>query len=135
MLDVQSSFMSWLRQSYISPAVAVFFLLFTAADLITPHLCSEELGLPSFGSLSSINSILDRTDQIAMSIADADSHQEESPAPTQSNEDCFCCCSHILPEVHFAVEGMLLEPLDTDPAISSLPTGSPDRPYHPPRLS
>jgi hypothetical protein len=127
--------MNWLRQSYISRAVAIFFLLFTAADLMTPHLCSEELGLSSLSDLRLAGSINSQTENIATSIADANSHQEESSAPEQAHEDCFCCCSHILPEIHFVVAGVLLERLEADAAISSLPTGPPHKPYHPPRLS
>lgn len=127
--------MSKVRQSYISRGIAIFFLLFTVVDLATPHLCGEEMGLPLSSVGSSISSAVDSARTATLSIAAHDSNQEESSAPTQADEDCFCCCSHILPGLHFVVEGVLLETINTDQIISSLPTGPPDKHYHPPRLS
>ena len=127
--------MDRLRQSYLSRAIALFFFFFTVADLATPHLCGEEMGLPISPVGSSISSAVDPASNATTSIAAADSHQEEPSAPMQADEDCFCCCSHILPSIHFVVEGILSESLSTDLAISSLPNGLPDKHYHPPRLS
>jgi hypothetical protein len=125
--------MRWIRQSYLSRGIAIFFFVFTVADLANPHLCAEEMGLSSLPV--SAASEIENTVAVFAARAGSHSHQEESPAPQQADEDCFCCCSHILPSLQFVVEGLLLEPVDTDSTISSLPTGPPHKLYRPPRLS
>lgn len=127
--------MNRIGQTYISRVIAIFFLLFTVVDLATPHLCAEEMGLQSVAFAMAIGSTAEITINAARSEASSDSHRNESPVPIQGNEDCFCCCSHILPSKSFVVAGILLEPFDIDPLRAFLPTGSPDRHYHPPRLS
>lgn len=127
--------MNRLRQSYLSRGIAIFFFLFTVVDLATPHLCAEEMGLPFSPVGNSVRSAVDPTSTDTPSITARDSHQEESPAPVPADEDCFCCCSHILPGLHFVVDGILFETINTDQIVSFLPTGPPGKPYHPPRLS
>jgi hypothetical protein len=122
-----------MRQSYLCRGIAIFFFVFTVADLANPHLCAEEMGLSSLP----VSAVPEKDNTVVISAARAvsHSHHKESPAPEPADEDCFCCCSHILPSLHFVVESMLLEPVDTDAMISSLPTGPPHKPYRPPRLS
>ena len=122
------------RPSYIFRGIAVFFLLFTVADLSTPHLCSEELegfALPT----ASFTAQDATTEHSAIAMASSEHQENQSSNPESENEDCFCCCSHIIPSVHFAVESVLLKPAISEPTISSLPTTPPQKPFHPPRLS
>lgn len=91
--------------------------------------------MPSMALNTTVGSPVDPTIKIGISVDSSDSHQNESPAPIQGDEDCFCCCSHILPGLHFVVAGIVSETLEADPTISSLPTGPPHTLYHPPRLS
>ena len=120
---------------YIFRGVAIFFLLFTLADLANPHFCSEEmegLPLPTKGE-ARMNTDSDR--KVAPAATDDSQHREESPEPGSDNEDCFCCCSHIIPAIHFTVSGADLKTPSTDLFNSSLPTSPPQSRYHPPRLS
>lgn len=58
-----------------------------------------------------------------------DSH--ESPI----DEDCFCCCSHVIPSQHVNVAAINSPPQPDDPAITSLPLPPPHGAFHPPRIS
>jgi hypothetical protein len=118
-------------QIHLNRAVAVFFVLFTFADLSIPQLCSEEFGLQSLPGGSAPANLGDEA-----GTTDRDrSHQEQSEESNHSDEDCFCCCSHIVPGSHFSVDISELTSPETNPGDDSLPTSPPNAPYHPPRIS
>ena len=126
--------MSPVRQNYLTRGVAVFFVLFAFADLLVPQLCSEELGgrsLPSSSATSSSNN----SDELSLSVASDRSQQEQSKDSKHSDEDCFCCCSHIVPSSHFTVALLELNSIVINPPDHFLPTSPPNTPFHPPRLS
>ena len=127
--------MNRVRQSYITRGLAIFFLLYASADLTTPHLCAEEMGLQPFPATGIVSRNLECLEGSAISEASADPGQEQSSAPAEAEEDCFCCCAHILPGLHFIVEGILSDPVISDTAIISLPTRPPDEHYRPPRFA
>ena len=129
-----------MRMVYIYKAVAMCFLLFTAADIINPHFCSEELGSFSLPAVSEMNHayvadnpVID--DIIAITATDAGPQHEQSPEPTSEKEDCFCCCSHIVPGIHFSVDQTYFESPATASVNMSIPTPLLQGPFHPPRLS
>jgi len=70
-------------------AAAVFLLLFTAADLAYPAMCSED------GSGSTFSA-----GQVPLSIA---APRESSDSSTAHVDDCFCCCGHVLAGVLFHI--------------------------------
>lgn len=126
--------MSLVKQSYLGRAVALFFILFAFADLSVPQLCCEELGgssLPS-ASLASSNN---QSDELSLSLASGRPQQNPSKNTEESDEDCFCCCSHIVPGSHFNVALLEMKSAVTNPADNFLPTSPPDAQFHPPRLS
>ncbi len=119
--------------------VAIFFLLHTGADLFLPqYFCSGEMGglpassrvLASTGADSNlftrdVSSRLDNTDEV--------------PSPDREvphEEDCFCCCAHVLPCTGFvnAVVSDLRSP-QLPSAERLVPSPQLRGPYHPPRLS
>lgn len=115
--------------------LAIFFMLFTMADLINPHLCSEELEssyLPeSLLARADIYNVNDATMTAGHSRSQEDSHSDSG----FEMEDCFCCCSHILPSFAFTVDSIYLNALASDREITRLPIPPPQSPFHPPRLS
>ena len=126
--------MSLVKESYLGRGVALFFILFTFTDLSVPQLCREELGghaLPS-ASLASSNN---QSDELSLSVASRQPQQQQSESSEHAYEDCFCCCSHIVPGSHFRVALLELKSPVTNPADLFLPTSPPDTPFHPPRLS
>ena len=70
--------------------VAIFFLLWTLTDLSVPQLCLADFDAPA--TLAGASK--DQTDLHASSQPNGN-----GPAniPFQQDDDCFCCCSHVLP--------------------------------------
>ena len=48
-------------------------------------------------------------------------------------DDCFCCCSHIVPRPHFELSAGLLSSLADLALLEGQPDGSVPTLYHPPR--
>lgn len=126
--------MSLVRQDYLNRGVALFFILFTFADLLIPQLCRGELGGRSLPSASA-TSASKYSDKSSLSIPIGQPQEEQSKNSEHSDEDCFCCCSHIVPGSHFSVALVELKSPVTNLADHSLPTSLPNIPFHPPRLS
>ena len=114
--------------------VAIVFLLFTCADLTSPEVCAEELlGYPPH----LIAAAADRSEhatELALEMADGALPAHGDSEPGHSDEDCFCCCAHLLLSPHYIV------PLDApglEPALAlefRLPTSAPPACYRPPRI-
>ncbi len=66
--------------------LAVLLLLWTAVDLSIPAVCRAE------GTAQST--------EIRM-VVQAQTNDMSNPAGYQADDDCFCCCSHIMPAAHF----------------------------------
>ncbi|HEX9002447.1 MAG TPA: hypothetical protein VGB07_21250 [Blastocatellia bacterium] len=82
-----------LRPNRVYRGIAVFFLLFTLADLTFSGFCCDE-----FTDLGPSAQTLSLTD--TMTLVDAGERNQRSEPQSQSGaleEDCFCCCIHILP--------------------------------------
>lgn len=134
-----------LRQSLMRPgrlhrAVAIFFLIFTftdlvVADMLAPQLCSEAAaGLP-LGVANIDEPEITSTKETGCSVS-SERHSSERPAePSDFDEDCFCCCSHIIPSVCISVAVLNSSPQPSDPTITSLPSSPLRDTFHPPRLS
>ena len=127
-----------MRQGHTHRLIAFLVLLFASAeisaDTISPGLCCEEFcGLAgSYTPYVAVADIsLDGADKIS---AAADSTHEDSSSPAPAEEECFCCCTHILPSLHFAVAEPDAEPLTSELANTFLPIAPPQSAYHPPRL-
>jgi hypothetical protein len=128
-----------MRQGRLYRWFAVLFLLFASAeilvDVISPGICCEELSgfvsscAPGAADPAQAPDGLDK-----ISAVDNSTHGEpSSPFPTE--EECFCCCAHILPSLHFEVADLDVESLTSDLANTILPIAPPQSAYHPPRLS
>jgi hypothetical protein len=118
--------MSWAR------ALALFFLLFTAADILLPqYFCPDEWRpLP-----------LAVQQALAGQPADLSTLPPDAPTPEDSRpheEDCFCCCAHVLPPalLSAAASPNFLSPA---PKIitrkATFPTAPHQPVYHPPRFA
>jgi hypothetical protein len=123
-----------LRQSYLSRGVALFFILFTFVDLSMPEFCSEELGGRSLPMANSTASFYD-SHELSLSPASDHSERNKTGNSEHADEDCFCCCAHIVPGKRFKVDVVELDSFLSETADISLPTSPPDTPFHPPRLA
>ncbi len=113
--------------------IAILFLVYTGADLTVPGFCAEEMGMPKFAQTPSSTGVFSDNAFVAGA---GESRQDPPSEPRHSDEDCFCCCTHVLP-------GDATAPVDV-PELTSLfaPLGIIDvaspplkGPYHPPRFA
>ena len=115
----------------------MLFLLHSAVDMLFPQLCNDE---EFFGASFSSRWLRSSNDSEAVNAYAVDSSGEvpddQRSDPQHRDEDCFCCCTHVMPSSVFA------SPDDAELVISSsplarifIPSAPSDNPYHPPRLA
>lgn len=100
--------------------VAIVLLLWTVTDIAAPGLCASE-------------TVLIPDAQLVLTSARHSASHRSTGTLYVSDDDCFCCCSHIVPSPHFV---MALTP-QVAPAEVTVAWVRLDRPptslYHPPR--
>jgi len=120
-------------------AVAVFFLLFTGADILMPqYFCDDEIGgisLPASAATLTAQEHAGDRDFSTVAVS-GDSHSRPPSDTTPHEEDCFCCCAHVLPSLPFAstetfevrqpMAAFVNDPLPSPPIRGT---------YHPPRIA
>ena len=112
----------------------MLFLLHSGVDMLFPQLCNEE---ESFGGSFStwLVPANDSKQRQALAVDGSSGFPDDQrPNPQHRDEDCFCCCTHVMPSAVFA------SPEDAELAISNntvarifIPLAPTDNPYHPPR--
>ena len=125
------------RCKRLTRAVAIFFLLHAGADLALPqYLCAEDFG--GRAAASSTDSIKPaQNEQIASAFDKSDSIPSETPSEQLPHEeDCFCCCAHVLPSADLArIELNELRPTQLVSKTDSLPSPPAREMYRPPRIA
>jgi hypothetical protein len=130
----------YLRRGMAVLLLAIAFFDLAIIDIISPQICYDEFS--TIAGAAPAQNVAETFDQDAAvevaigvrnSLPQQDSHSESSPASTE--EDCFCCCSHILP--CFSVDCITpnTTPRVNIPLIASLPTPPPQDTFHPPRMA
>jgi hypothetical protein len=127
------------RHGRLIRAVSIFFLLFTVADIALPqYFCGgEEVGGLPLGSVAtSPSEAADPGTEHSAVPAPEDSLPGQVPNEVPHEEDCFCCCAHVLPSMAFnaSAAGELKTaqpPLEQE----SLPSPPLSLQYHPPRFA
>lgn len=122
------------RHARLVRAVAVFFVLFTLCDIALPqYFCGggEEVGgLPLH--LSATAEAGDRSDGFAPEAPSPEQGSEQAP----HEEDCFCCCAHVLAGLAITpVASAELRSQQPPLELSSLPSPTLPLQYHPPRIA
>ena len=125
------------RQSQLLRVIAMLFLLHSGVDMLFPQLCNEEE--PFGGNFSStwLASTNEGEPGNALAIHDSKGFPgDQRSDPQHTDEDCFCCCTHVMPSPVFA------SPDDAELVVSRstvarvfIPSAPSDNPYHPPRLA
>lgn len=126
------------RHGRVVRGLAVFFLLFTSADIALPqYFCEEEVGgIPLSRALPADATERDLVASVSSVSSSKDSRPEAPDREAPHEEDCFCCCAHVLP-------GLILSSVGASDASSSadlLPSDSLPSPplrgtYRPPRFA
>ena len=117
--------------------IALMFLIYTAMYLASPGLCrGESLGDGRLGSVAVARATRLSSARIAR-VEAADNQPTNEPAEQPSDDDdCFCCCSHVIPGT--VVAGVDVSDLRSPtPLLESLLVPSPPlaRTFHPPRFA
>jgi hypothetical protein len=132
---------SLLRLDRLRRGIAIFLLAFASFDMAVvdvffPQICGDEQTLPSLNT--SVEAPYTMIEKAAAELASMRGHSSQTGQDSHqslADEDCFCCCSHIIPSPHINVVALDCLPQLDDPAITSLPLPHPHGPFHPPRLS
>lgn len=119
--------------------IALLFLIHAAIDLASPELCRGETleddcqGLIAVATLQRIGNASSPVASIAAS--DQQNTNEPSEQPS-GDDDCFCCCSHVLPgAVIAAVAGTDIRSPVTSLECLSAPSPPLARAFRPPRFA
>lgn len=125
-----------LSKGRLVPVVALLFLFHTGVDLLFPQLCSEEpVSIAVNQSLPvSKNAINGETSaQFAKSLPNDSGEDRRSDPPR--DEDCFCCCTHVMPSPGFVnPESAELKLPNNSTKNALIPSAPLNTPYHPPRF-
>ena len=121
-----------LRRGMAIFLLAMAFFDMAIVDLFFPQFCGDD-------QVSLLGTVpIESTEKVADEFAatgNRDSQPVQDSRQSTTDEDCFCCCSHIIPSPHVSVATLNCTPQPVDPAIASLPSPPPRGPFHPPRLS
>jgi len=126
-----------MKQGRLRCGIAVFLLAFAYFDVAIigvffPQLCGDEQASVSFAS--PVKSTKKNADGL-MAISNHGSQPSQDLSPPTIDEDCFCCCSHIIPGVCIDVAVLNGSSQPPDPTNTALPSSPPHDTFHPPRLS
>lgn len=127
------------RHGVLVRVIAIFFLLYTGADLASPQLCNEKLvNLSSIQvSVPTIERAIGATRTMTL-VASSDNSQPHRPSDQtpDKDDDCFCCCAHVLPGV--IVANVVVFDLRTSSFVlehSSVPSPPLRGTFRPPRFA
>ena len=117
-------------------AVALLFLLHTGADLVFPQFCSEEpAGIAMNQSFVATNEAKSNYQSFAIGLPSSnESGENPRREDPPRDEDCFCCCTHVMPSPLFVdpsiADANLGTSIQPNVSIAPAPLNTPD---HPPR--
>ncbi|HKR61858.1 MAG TPA: hypothetical protein VJS64_19380 [Pyrinomonadaceae bacterium] len=116
--------------------MVLLFLFYTAADIVYPQICGEE-----FGKVASSNSSLPGaaaavpSEHKSLASADDDAQRNQPQNQEPRDEDCFCCCAHVIAGMMFVPPVMPhLKLARTDHEFLATPQNEFENPNPPPRL-
>lgn len=126
------------RRRRIFRGIAILFLLYTGVDLFNPQLCSEEAGLASPQRIARRASVDTSIAYLgAVERGTKESNDNQTPdKPVSQDEDCFCCCAHVVPGTVFdggSISEIRLNAVATQLIV--IPLLLQDTHYHPPRIA
>ena len=107
-------------------------LLLTCVDILSPETCAEELfGLSAAAFAKAATA--ERNDSSDLAVPSETSHTGESSGSDHPQEDCFCCCTHLIVRAHFTLETETPDSVLSPSQWLSLPASPRHSLYRPPR--
>lgn len=114
--------------------LAILFLVYTGLDITVPQLCCGEFSYPGIIQVSAASDLSDYAKTFPAIDAAKNSSGDPTSGEQPQDEDCFCCCTHVLPGRAIAV---IATPELKAPfaSLQKISLASPplQSPYHPPR--
>ena len=80
----------------IARVIVVLFLTYAGVDIANPQLCSEEFGQGPSTLAATIKPGTLEGQSFGKQNSD-ESRNEQLPTEPHNDDDCFCCCTHVLP--------------------------------------
>jgi hypothetical protein len=124
-----------LQKTQLLRVIAMLFLLHSGVDMLFPQLCNDEEIVGGSFSRTVIMSANEGEVMPAFVADDPTGLPDDQRSDQQHrDEDCFCCCAHVMPSPVFANpdDAELLISTSTLPRVF-IPSAPSDNPYHPPR--
>jgi len=127
------------RRRRFARAITLLFLIYTGFDLASPELCKGDALGDSGGkpvivtTRRDANEIIEVSNTIEQSTSQ---HQNQVPEQPANDEDCFCCCTHVIPgTITVSLESADATALSN--ILEQLSILSPTLPseFHPPRFA
>jgi hypothetical protein len=128
-----------MKQGPLHSWFALVLLLFASidlcADLVSPRSCCEWIDNLAIANVTQTGPPVHATLNETILAAATDAHPAPSSNSPETDEDCFCCCAHILPGGYFNVAISNTE--SPAPVLTNalLPVPPAQSPFHPPRMS
>ena len=78
--------------------IVIIFLVYAGVDIANPQLCNEEFTPPPLFLASNVERVEELSTAPFVKVSE-DTQQKEQPSENHGDEDCFCCCTHVLPSL------------------------------------
>ena len=77
--------------------IVILFLVYAGVDITNPQLCNDEFAPPAVLLASNVERSLEELSTDVTIGNSEETEQGEQPSAPHSEDDCFCCCTHVLP--------------------------------------
>jgi hypothetical protein len=126
-----------MRPSRLRRGIVIFLLAFafvdlTLIDLAFPQLCNDDCVTMAAAPQ---NEVSRQSEDECESPDGRDSQPDPDSQPVSTDEDCFCCCSHITPGYWIAVAPLEMTPRLNIHSPEPLLSPPPQDTFHPPRIA
>jgi len=120
--------------------IVIFFLIFTGAELVFEDMLGPRACCGAGTEWSVAGDSIAASERLsAKGLSAPDSIESRSSRPhtqpTVIDDDCFCCCSNVIPGVSIIVAVLNDPPQPGALMTTPLPKAPPRDTFHPPRLS
>jgi len=105
------------------------------ADSVSPQQCCEWMDNLTISQSASGVSSAGVSNAALSTIASVEPGQETSIPSNTDDEDCFCCCGHMLPAITFNTPVVEVRGCPLFLTKTLLPAAPTQKKFHPPRLS
>jgi hypothetical protein len=131
---------SEMKKGILQRSIVLFLLIFALLDITSANPCPDELGIFPLEKIDACKTDSSFASSDIQSSAEMVCQAQDVQHPHSQNnetncEDCFCCCSHILPSAHFSSKALEIQLQIIDLNKLFLPASPPRATFRPPRFA